>query len=65
MITFDVITRFVFNYPMPATTEASELLMAYIVFLTLGYTLSMGLHIRITVLFEYIPPRWKTSISTC
>jgi TRAP-type transport system small permease protein len=60
MITLDVITRFAFNHPMPATTEISELLMAYIVFLTVGYTLSLGLHIRITVLFEYIPPRWKT-----
>jgi len=59
MITFDVATRFILNKPMPATTEISELLMAYIVFLTLGYTLSLGLHIRITVLFEYLPKSWK------
>jgi TRAP-type C4-dicarboxylate transport system permease small subunit len=59
MIAFDVVSRFVFNYPLPATTEASELLMAYIVFLTLGYTLTLGLRIRITVLFEYIPSHWK------
>jgi TRAP-type C4-dicarboxylate transport system permease small subunit len=58
MITFDVFTRFVFNKPLPATVEVSELLMAYIVFLTLGYTLSLGLHIRVTVLFEYIPKSW-------
>jgi len=59
MICIDVVTRFAFNLPLPATTEISELLMAYIVFLTLGYTLTLGLHIRITVLFEYIPPGWK------
>jgi len=55
MIVYDVFSRFAFNAPLPATVEVSELLMAYIVFLTLGYTLSQGLHIRVTVLFEYIP----------
>lgn len=59
MITTDVVMRFAFNHPLPSTTEMSELLMAYIVFLTMGYTLALGLHIRITVLFEYIPKRWK------
>lgn len=59
MITTDVFMRFAFNHPLPSTTEMSELLMAYIVFLTMGYTLALGLHIRITVLFEYIPKRWK------
>jgi TRAP-type C4-dicarboxylate transport system permease small subunit len=59
MITTDVVTRFGFNRPLPATTEISELLMAYIVFLTMGYTLMVGLHIRITVLFEYVPAGWR------
>lgn len=58
MICFDVFTRFAFNKPLPATVEVSELLMAYIVFLMLGYTLSLGQHIRVTVLFEYIPKSW-------
>jgi TRAP-type C4-dicarboxylate transport system permease small subunit len=59
LITIDVVARFVFNHPLPATTEMSELLMAYIVFLAMGYTLSRGQHIRITVLFEYLPRHWK------
>jgi TRAP-type C4-dicarboxylate transport system permease small subunit len=59
MIVYDVFSRFAFNAPLPATVEVSELLMAYIVFLTLGYTLSLGLHIRVTVLFEYIPKSAK------
>ena len=59
MIVYDVFTRFAFNAPLPATVEVSELLMAYIVFLTLGYTLSQGMHIRVTVLFEFIPKSAK------
>jgi TRAP-type C4-dicarboxylate transport system permease small subunit len=59
LIAVDVAARFVFNRPLPATTEMSELLMAYVVFLAMGYTLSRGQHIRITVLFEYIPRHWK------
>jgi len=62
MICFDVFTRFAFNKPLPATVEVSELLMAYIVFLALGYTLSMGMHIRVTVLFEYIPQSVKRAL---
>jgi len=59
MIATDVFTRYAFNTPLPATAETSELLMAYIVFLSLGYTLSQGMHIRVTVLFEYIPKSAK------
>jgi TRAP-type C4-dicarboxylate transport system permease small subunit len=59
MITFDVGSRFAFNAPLPATVELSELLMAYIVFLAMGYTLSQGLHIRVSVLFEFIPKSAK------
>jgi len=59
MITFDVGSRYAFNAPLPATVEMSELLMAYIVFLAMGYTLTQGLHIRVTVLFEFIPKSAK------
>ena len=59
MLTLDVVMRFLFNKPFPAGAETSELIMAYIVFLPLGYTLSKGMHIRITALFEYIPAKAK------
>lgn len=59
MITTDVASRFLFNKPFRAGTEISELLMAYIVFLALGYTLSLNIHIRITAVLEYFPIQWK------
>jgi TRAP-type C4-dicarboxylate transport system permease small subunit len=59
MIVYDVFSRFAFNAPLPATVEMSELLMAYIVFLAMGYTLTQGMHIRVTVLFEFIPKSAK------
>lgn len=50
IIFFDVVLRFLFNMPIPATKEISELLMPYIAFTALSYTLYCGMHIRITLL---------------
>ena len=50
IIFLDVVLRFLFNMPIPATKEISELLMPYIAFTALSYTLYCGLHIRITLL---------------
>jgi TRAP-type C4-dicarboxylate transport system permease small subunit len=53
MICTDVALRFIFNAPLPASAEASELIMPYIAFCSLGYTLFKGAHIRITLFVEH------------
>jgi TRAP-type C4-dicarboxylate transport system permease small subunit len=52
MIFTDVAMRFIFNEPLPASAEATELIMPYIAFCSLAYTLSRGTHIRITLFLE-------------
>jgi TRAP-type C4-dicarboxylate transport system permease small subunit len=53
MIFADVALRFIFNAPLPASAEATELIMPYIAFCSLAYTLFKGTHIRITLFTEH------------
>jgi TRAP-type C4-dicarboxylate transport system permease small subunit len=54
MIFVDICLRFLFNSPLPASAESTELMMPYIAFGALSYTLSLGAHIRITLLNERV-----------
>lgn len=54
MIFTDVALRFIFNAPLPASAEATELIMPYIAFSSLAYTLFKGAHIRITLFTEHV-----------
>ncbi len=57
MVTIDVTGRFLFEAPLPASFEISALLMPFIMFPPLAYALSMGLHIRVSLLTRRLPPR--------
>ena len=50
MIVVDVFLRFVFNAPLKATVEMSELIEPYVVFLPFAYTLAKGRHVRVTLI---------------
>ena len=67
MIFVDVCMRFIFNCPLPASAEATELAMPYITFGTLAYTLALGKHIRISAAVDYMPDKLKfcCEILTC
>lgn len=52
MIVVDVFLRFVFNAPLKATVEMSELIEPYVVFLPFAYTLAKGRHVRVTLITE-------------
>lgn len=59
VITFaDVSGRF-FNYAIPGTYELVELMMAPAVFLALFYAQRRGTHIRITILYQRVPGRFR------
>ncbi|MDW7772843.1 MAG: TRAP transporter small permease [Desulfobulbaceae bacterium] len=60
MITYDVIARYIFNSPLPASVEISMLLEPYVVFLPFAYTLATGGHVRVTVLLMLLPARLKS-----
>jgi TRAP-type C4-dicarboxylate transport system permease small subunit len=55
----DIIARFVFNSPIPGVTDTGALLLGYIVFLPLSYTLATKRHIRVESLTDRLPPRGK------
>jgi len=57
MIVVDVFGRFVFNRPLPATVDMTELVMPYIIFICLAYTLATGGHVRVSLLLDRVPPR--------
>ena len=52
MIVVDVLLRVLFNSPLPASAESTELIMPYIALVRLAYTLSIGIHVRISLFTE-------------
>ncbi len=60
MIGVDVILRFVFNRPLPASWEISEVLIPLIVFLPLAHTLSIDGHVRVSLVRDRVPEKFGT-----
>ena len=56
-ITADVAGRYLFNNPIPATYEITEMLMVLVVFLGLGYTQASRSHIRVETVVRFLPPK--------
>jgi TRAP-type C4-dicarboxylate transport system permease small subunit len=57
MIVYDVFMRYVFNSPLPASVEASELIEPYVVFLPFAYALYAHRHVRVTLVTGRLPTR--------
>lgn len=55
MVTYDVFVRNVFNAPLPASVEISQLMEPYVVFLPFAYTLAIGGHVRVTIITMRLP----------
>lgn len=49
MISADVVLRYVFNAPLPASIEISQLIEPYVVFFPFALALSLGSHVRVTL----------------
>jgi TRAP-type C4-dicarboxylate transport system permease small subunit len=62
MITYDVIVRFLFNAPLPASVEISTLMEPYVVFLPFAYTLARHAHVRVTIITMRLPERLSLSL---
>jgi TRAP-type C4-dicarboxylate transport system permease small subunit len=57
LIVTDVILRFVFNSPLAAAWEISEVLMPYIVLFGLAHTLTTGGHVRVSIVTDRLSIR--------
>ena len=60
----DVVGRFVFNQPIPGTTELVKTAILPIIFLGAPYTLRKGGHIRSTILLPYVSVRLAALMDT-
>ena len=52
----EIILRSMFQISLPIVIECSGYLLALVLFLGSGWTLSQGGHIRVTLLSEHVPP---------
>jgi len=59
MIGLDVFLRYVFNSPLPATVDISQLLLPWIGFLPFAYTLATGRHVRVTLVITKLPRKLR------
>lgn len=55
MIVTDISMRFLLHRPLPASWEISETLMPYIVMFGLAYTLTLNVHVRVTIVIDRLP----------
>lgn len=49
MITIDVLLRFIFNSPLQAAVETSQLIEPYVVFMPMAFAMVMKSHVRVTL----------------
>jgi TRAP-type C4-dicarboxylate transport system permease small subunit len=61
MITLDVFLRYVFNSPLPASVEVSQLLEPYVVFLPMAFAMAAHSHVRVTLFTGRFRGRLKTA----
>ncbi len=59
MITLDVFLRFVFNAPLPATLEMSQLFEPHVVFLPMAFALATGSHVRVSLITQHFRGRFR------
>lgn len=59
LVSAEVISRRLFNLPIPGQLELGELLMPPIIFLAITYTQSTGGHVRMTLAIDRLPAGWR------
>lgn len=58
-ITLDITKRFFTGSPLPVTYNLSELIMGWIIFIPMAYTLFVGQHVQVTILPDRLRPRLR------
>jgi TRAP-type C4-dicarboxylate transport system permease small subunit len=58
-ITVDVVKRYFSGFPLPETLNVAELIMGWVIFIPLAYTLVIKGHPQVTLLTDKLPPRWR------
>jgi len=57
MISLDVVLRYFFSAPLPASVEVSQLIEPWVIFLPFAYTLAIGGHVQVTLVTMLLSER--------
>ncbi|WP_459915254.1 TRAP transporter small permease subunit [Desulfocicer niacini] len=52
-----IVSRYVFGYPIPGVYDIVQLLLVWVVFLSLSFTQKEDRHIRVEIILRYLSPR--------
>lgn len=61
LVVLDVTVRYFFSSPIPGGVEATELILPYIVFIGMSYTLPADGHVRVNILLNKFPKFLRNS----
>jgi len=56
--------RYLFNNPIDGTLEIGQLVLASVIFFSLGYTQMEGAHIRVLAVLKCLPHKWQEKFET-
>jgi TRAP-type C4-dicarboxylate transport system permease small subunit len=59
LVAGNITGRYIFNRPVSGTLEIGQLVLASVIFFSLGYTQMLDAHIRVTVVLKSLPQRWQ------
>ena len=59
MVVSDVTGRYAFASPIPGTMEIGEIILAFVVFPGWAAVLANNQHIRVLIVVDRLPPRWR------
>jgi len=59
LVSANIIGRYVFNHPVNGTLEIGQMLLACVVFFSLGFAEMGDAHIRVTVILKSLPQKWQ------
>jgi len=57
MIVVDVSGRYIFNSPLPASVEITEIIMPLVIYPALAYALAKRQHVSVSLVTDRLPPR--------
>lgn len=63
--TADVLGRYLFDHPISGTIEIYEILLPGIVLLSWAHVQREKAHISVDIIYERLPPRFKTIVGLC
>ncbi len=62
VLTYEVVSRYVFNKPTIWALETSQMIFGSIAALCWGYTLKIGGHVRVDVFYTMFSEKWKAIV---